>query len=442
MTEIQDERLLGMGLLLQIGRRARQAADPREVGFIAVNETKQVLSYRQGALWLQGKGVYAVSGLPESDPSAPYVQWLARVFPNWRKEQKSRATGPSELPAALGERWGEWLPAHAAVVPLRGKDGSLLGLLLFARDEEWLEGELTLLDELASIYAHALWALAGGKRRGAPRSGVFRGAFKLIPVALAVAALFYPVRLSVLAPAEVTPKDPFVVRSPLDGVIDRFYLHPNQPVRQGDLLFEYDSSALRAKMGVAAKAYEVASEEYRQSVQMALSDDKTRGEMEPRRGKMQEKEAELSYSRQMFHRLQVRAPRSGIAVFTDQSDWVGKNVSVGERVLVIADPARADMLIHLPVADAMNLELGSRVKLYLGTDPQHPVEGTLRYASFKPELNPAGYAAYRLKADFAPGATPPRLGLTGTVRIYGEKVSLGRLIFRRPITALRQRLGW
>ncbi|WP_224981931.1 efflux RND transporter periplasmic adaptor subunit [Geomonas agri] len=442
MTGGQDERLLGMGLLLQIGRRARQAATAQEVSFIAVNETKQIVNYRQGALWLQGKGVGAVSGLPEIDPSAPYVQWLNRVFANWRKEQKSRAASAAELPATLGERWGDWLPEHAAIIPLRGRDGSLIGLLLLARDDEWSEGELTLLDEIAAIYAHALWALSCRKRRGMLMGGTSGTVLKLVPMALAVAALFYPVRLSVLAPAEVTPKDAFVVRSPLEGVIDRFYLHPNQPVRQGDLLFEFDSSALRAKMGVASKAYEVASEEYRQSVQMALSDDKSRGEMEPRRGKMQEKEAELSYSRQMFHRLVVRAPKSGVAVFADQNDWVGKNVSVGERVLVIADPARAEMLIHLPVADAMDLKLGSKVKLYLGTDPQHPVDGTLRYASFKPELNPAGYAAYRLKADFATGTVPPRLGLTGTVRIYGDEVSLGHLIFRRPITALRQRLGW
>jgi hypothetical protein len=88
------------------------------------------------------------------------------------------------------------------------------------------------------------------------------------------------------------------------------------------------------------------------------------------------------------------------------------------------------------------LNIGTPVRLYLATDPQTPLSGILRYASYKPELNSAGIAAYRLKADFAPGVKSPRIGLTGTVRIYGKDVTLGYLVLRRPLTALRQRFGW
>jgi hypothetical protein len=442
MSGTINDQTLGLGILLHLTRRVRDAASAEEVGFIAVNESKQILPYRQAALWLERRGVFAVSGIPEPDPGAPYIQWLTSVFRELRSGSGCRAVTPDQLSPSLAGAWDDWLPAHAAVVPLTAGNGASLGMLLFSRDEQWQEHELALATELAAIYRHGL-APFFPKGVGQGIGTFLAGTWGRIALAgLALGALCIPVRLSVQAPAEVVPKDPFVVRSPLDGVIDRFNVRPNETVRQDQLLFEFDSTALRAKLGIASKAYEVASEEYRQSAQMALTDDKSRAEIAPKLGRMAEKGTELSYSRQLFRRLGVRAPRPGIAVFADQNDWIGKNVSIGERVLVIADPARAEMLIQLPVADAIRLDLGTPVRLYLATDPQTPLAGTLRYASYKPELNPAGFAAYRLKADFGPGVAPPRIGLTGTVRIYGEKVSLGYLIFRRPLTVLRQRLGW
>ncbi len=157
---------------------------------------------------------------------------------------------------------------------------------------------------------------------------------------------------------------------------------------------------------------------------------------------MEEKATELSFSRQLLKKTEVRAPRSGIVIFAEQSDWIGKNVSIGERVLSIADPQRVEMLIRLPVADAIEFALDNQVRLYLASDPQHPLNGVVRHVSYKPETTPAGIAAYRLKADFSNHSPVPRIGLTGTVRIYGKKVSLGYYLFRRPITAFRQRLGW
>ncbi|BCS52864.1 efflux RND transporter periplasmic adaptor subunit [Geobacter sp. SVR] len=443
MSETGDSQLLGLSILLQITRRVREAAGIEEIGFIAVNESKQLIAYRQAALWLEGKGVFAVSGIPEPDRSSPYIQWLAECFRQWRKEGGWRPIDARDLPPALSRSWEEWLPSHGVIAPLKGKTGEILGLLLLVRDEEWHENEVALLTELSAVYAHGIAAVTTG-RRMARRIGAMAvsARLKIALFLLLVGALFIPVRMSVQAPAEVVPKEPFVVRSPLDSVIDRFHVKPNQPVSAGQLLFEFDRTNLRAKHGVAAKAFQVAAEEYRQAAQSALVDDKSKVEVTPRRGRMEERATELSWSRQLLDRTEVRAPRSGIAVFGEQSDWVGKNVSVGERVLTIADPGRVEMLIRLPVADAIELGPGNPVRLYLATDPQHPLEGTVRYAAYKPEVTPAGLVAYRIKADFGPAVAPPRIGLSGTARIFGKEVSLGYFLFRRPLTALRQRIGW
>jgi hypothetical protein len=443
MIENAESQVIGLSILVQLSRRVREAVTPEEIGFIAVNESKQLLPYRQSALWLRGKGIFSVSGIPDPDRSSPYVQWLTECCKRWQTADTSSCSTPEDLIGELSRSWNEWAPFHAAIAPLQLKGGEQLGILILFREEPWHEHDLALLNELASIYAHGFAAHArqGGFWKKIRKHALATG-IKIALVVLAAASLFYPVRMSVQAPAEVVPKDPFVVRSPLDTVIDKFHVKPNQAVSEGQLLFEFDRTNLNAKHGVASKAYQVAAEEYRQAAQTALVDDKSRAEITPRRGRMEEKATELSFSRHLLDKTEVRAPRSGIVIFAEQSDWVGKGVSIGERVLTIADPNRVEMLIRLPVADAIDFELQSPVRLYLTSDPQNPLNGTLRYAAYKPEAAPSGIAAYRLKADFAAAATLPRIGLTGTARIYGKKVSLGYYIFRRPLTALRQRLGW
>ena len=55
---------------------------------------------------------------------------------------------------------------------------------------------------------------------------------------------------------------------------------------------------------------------------------------------------------------------------------------------------------------------------------------------------PGGTVGYRIRADFKGTEQVPRIGLSGVAKIYGKKVPLAYALFRRPLTALRQRLGW
>ncbi|MBN3802717.1 secretion protein HylD, partial [Paraburkholderia sp. Ac-20336] len=67
-----------LALLWQLAARARAAHSEAALGFTIVNETLSLVPYRQSAWW-RGSApgtVAAVSGLPQSDPNAPYVQWL------------------------------------------------------------------------------------------------------------------------------------------------------------------------------------------------------------------------------------------------------------------------------------------------------------------------------------------------------------------------------
>lgn len=430
--------------LLQLGQRVRAATDMQELGFVAVNETRAVLAYRQAALWLDGNAsqVAAVSGVPQVDPGAPYVQWLTRLFRTLVPVPVPRTVDAAMLPPLLAEEWGSWLPAQVLALPLPHPGDGPRGVLLLAREQPWRDEELALAGELGALLGHALFALR-------PRERLWRRGWSLLRrrklwwrVALGLlVACAIPVRLSALAPAEVSPVDPFVVRAPLDGVIDQLKVVPNQPVQAGALLFDLDATTLRSRYASARKAYEAAEEEYRQSAQQAVTDDKSKLQMAERRGDLQQKSVDLAYTADQLARVQVKAARDGVAVFADVNDWTGKAVVVGEKVLVLADPAKVELTGYLPVGDQIALRAGADVTFYPKASPFTAYRARIDSVAYKAAPTDEGILAYRVKAHFVDGADRPRLGLMGTARLYAGRVPLIYYVLRRPLATLRQWLG-
>ncbi|MDR3479840.1 MAG: HlyD family efflux transporter periplasmic adaptor subunit [Burkholderiaceae bacterium] len=452
----QDPAVRELATLLQLGRRAREAESVETIGFVAVNETRQLFEYRQAALGRVGglgqllpAQVMAVSGLPQPDPQAPYVQWLAQVFRYLDQQdipEPGAAVRPvhaADLPELLARDWASWLPEHALLLPLQGPGGHCLGNLLLVREQPWGSHEMLLGAELAHAYGHALARFVAveswqHKLRGWLQPT--RNRWKIVLVLLAVCLC--PVRLSVLAPAEVVPLDPFPIRAPLDGVIDSFHVRPSQQVKAGDPLFDLDTTVLRSRLGVAHKAFDVASEEYRQAAQMALNDEKSKLEMTLKKGSLDEKAVELDYSKELLDRVQIKAPRDGVAVFADVNEWQGRALTVGEKVLTLADPAKVELAVSLPVAEAFDLQPGAPVTLYPNGSLFTSYDGTLTSAAYRAEPTPDGVLAYRLKVRFDSGETLPRLGLMGTAKVRGGWAPLSYYVLRRPLAAARQWLGW
>ena len=70
------------------------------------------------------------------------------------------------------------------------------------------------------------------------------------------------------------------------------------------------------------------------------------------------------------------------------------------------------------------------------------LEGKLLRASYQPSLSPEGILSYKLTASYDGNAMSlPRIGLRGTAKVYGSKVTLFYYLFRKPITFVRQLVG-
>jgi hypothetical protein len=259
---------------------------------------------------------------------------------------------------------------------------------------------------------------------------------------LAIAVMFLPVRQSVLAPAEISPRNPLVVTAPIDGVIEAMHVAPNAKVVEGARLFSLDRTGLRNRATLAEKSVAVAQADFQRARQKAFSDPRSKGDVGVLGAEVAQKQAELSYTRELLARAEIVAGRSGIAIYADPSDWIGKPVRLGEKVLAIADPAALELTIWVPVGDAIGMMPGAEILFFLDTDPLNPIRARLVRAAYEAEVTPNDVLAYRAKAELAEGEPLPRIGLKGTAKVYGEEVSLFFYLMRRPIAALRRTIGY
>src|SRR5690606_39452170 len=118
-------------------------------------------------------------------------------------------------------------------------------------------------------------ALAPGRRRPS-RAGVRW--LRWAVAALLLAALFVPVRLSVLASAEIIGLDARVIAAPMDGVIESFAVEPNQAVTAGQLLFSLDATTPVNRRQVAARHPQAARADSIAAGQTASASDSSRAE--------------------------------------------------------------------------------------------------------------------------------------------------------------------
>lgn len=253
--------------------------------------------------------------------------------------------------------------------------------------------------------------------------------------------LLFPVRLTVLIPGELVPANPAIIRVPIEGVIDEFFVTPNQEVVKGQPLFKLDLTSLLSRLHVAEQEIQIATQEYRQSALQALTDAKSRGMMVPQQGKATEKKVEADYLKELLEKAKIDAPRAGIVIFDDPSEWIGKPVVAGEKIMVVATEGDVEIEGWIPVGEAIELPKNSSVTLYLNAMPFSPVSGNLRYEGHEPIQRPDGGYAYRVRASLAPGEKGPRVGLKGTAKVHGQFVPFSYWVLRRPLSSLRQFLG-
>lgn len=440
-------------LLERIGR----VPNVNELSFSLANEVWQLFPYNQAFVWVMRGDkprLHTVSGLSKLGEDSPFTAWLYRLG-RWIETRLAAGDGlealfvqVADLPDSLQDGWREWLPEFLYVLPVissapvsSGNSERLLAFVAYAIDDAPSDRTQEFATKTIAAYGDA-WARLNPAK---PSALLWRRWLGWLAVVLALASMFLPVRLSVLAPTEIVGLDAVAVNAPMEGVIESFSVSPNQSVKKGQLLYRLDDTTLRNRREIAISQLDIAQADALAAAQKSFGNQASRADLASLKGVVAEKRAELASVEESFARIEVRAPGDGVAVFTDINDWQGKPVSTGERVMLLANPAQAGLLIWLPVPDAINLDVGAQVKAYLQVAPLDPLPAALFETSYQAVPSPLGVQSYRLRAKFAgldaPQRQHVRIGLKGTAKIYGEQAALGYYLFRRPLAALRRMTG-
>jgi multidrug resistance efflux pump len=430
-----SERLFAQFLGLE--RQARAARDIDSLAYALVNDAQALFGYRHAALLIAGR-VRALTGISVVEAHAPFVAFVENAAGQLLAQQrldKPQVVAADSLNAQTQVDWQSLSTGAVFWLPLLDHQRKPYGGLWIAREQPWSNAEQALWVQLGDCYSHAWQALQPRKpwRLRWPRRKV------AIAVVAALLLLLLPVRQSVLAPAEVVPLDGQVVAAPLDGVIAEFLVKPNQAVKQGEVLVRFDATSIKAQADVAERSLQVAEAELRANAQRAFSDAESGARIDLFTARVAQKRAERDYARELLARTEVKAERDGIAVFADAQRWTGLPVQTGERLMVVADPQQAQLRIDLAVADVLAFEPGGEVALFLDSDPLHRHDARLQRLAYEAQAVAGGQLAYRLDAEFA--QAPPRIGLRGTAKLYGERGPLALYLLRRPLAALRQTVG-
>ena len=447
-------------LLLDLSRRVRHAENGLALQFILVNQTHEIAHYLIAALWIEGEGVVMQSGVTEVEKHAPFIMWLSQLGEHLSDTQdKATQIEPSMLSQTDVDEWESHLPPEALWLPILSNEKKA-GLLL-CREEGWTDQDIKTLNEWIDIWGHAwkkmhalslpgemnqigqsfkAWMTLSDGNDENFFSSLWTNKRRRFFILIFV-ILFIPIKLSVLAPAEIISSKPAIIRVPIEGVIDEFFVKPNQKVIEGQALLRLDLTSLKSRLQIAQQETQVASSEYRQGTLKSLSDPKSRTQLASQEGRAAEKKIETEYIKDLLEKAQIKSPTDGIAIFDDPSEWIGKPVAAGERVMIIANEYDIEIEAWVSINNAIELPQNAKVTFYLNTSPLSPIEGIVKSIGYEAVQRPDETYAYRLRADVTSKNLNQRIGLKGTAKVSGRYVPLAYWVFRKPLAAARQFLG-
>jgi len=437
--------------LVILQNRAHEAETAQELAIFATNQSHELSPFFQSICWhrnsLNQVQVMAVSGVSSIDPNAIIVRFmvkLVKAIQAMEGTDKSRVVGLKDVSGQLRSDWDEMMPPHCQWLPFSKDDRTEAGLLIFY-EQPINRKRQTLFEPLTTTFSHIWYSLPENRKKTKgllgriTRSGWTKWAIFFCVVAI----LAIPVRESALAPAQVVATKPAVVGSTISGIIQQIHVRPNDFVTRGDLLVSLDATEAVSGLEIAEKEYDSAQTEYLIASQRAFSSEDAKAEVALLKSRAETAELKVKQAQSLLERTRIYAARDGIAIYTDEYEFLGQTVGIGQRIMLLADVNAVELDISMPVGDTIDFRVGDNVSLFLNTDPARPVKAVLRQTSYEPRTEESGEYVFLLKATFNDPEFKGRIGWAGTAKVYSsDRVSLFMYIFRRPIASVRRFFGW
>lgn len=439
-----------MAVINRLGLKAFNAENKDALIFIILNDTIQAIRFDRAVLWdfsnKEKPKILGVSGQTGINKDAKITkQWeaLSSKINDAKVPQKFSATSFTDN----GRTWNEYTSeTHSNVVwlPIFSNEELVLGL--------WIEGfgqrfqEDAVQDNLKFLmqYLTPAYGAAWKKLYKKPFfQGMKFGKEQMALVSFAALAFLMLVRvpLRVVAPCEVVPNEPFVITAPLEGIVEKVSVEPGVMVQKGTLLYEYDKRLPLRNLNASKKQVQILEEEVKRARTLGLNDEKSLTDLSILPLKLEKEKVNLSYVEWQATQLDQRAPIGGVIMMENPDEWRGKPAKVGERIMSINDPKNTKIKIWIPEDDNIVLDPEKKIKIILNINPARSYEANLQFVANEASLSDLQIPSFVAEASWLKPPEENKIGLQGTAILYGEKVSLFYFLIRKPLAALRHKVG-
>lgn len=438
MTTDQDKEWeKSIKILANVNRltlSAIQSNSSSELIFKILNDTVAVVPYDRAILWkVEDKGtptIVGVSGQASVKENTELYQKWSENVQNIIEPEKIQLIAHPEMEKATSILW----------VPIIANQKVALGLWLERwNNKKWEHEDIEILLFLLKGYGSA-WEKFYRKysfRFFKKKPVVFLGILALIGVML------IKVPLRVVAPCEIVPKDPVVITTPLEGLVDKITVTPGELVKQGTVLFQYDSKLPMQDLKVAQKKVEISQAEVNRANSLSYTDKNAITELGIDTLKLKKDKLDLTMAEFRVSQLSVSAPITGVVMMDNPEDWHGRAVKIGEKVMILSNPDETKVRLWIPEGDNVMIDKEKPVKILLNIHPGDTLYAKLRYIADYTVVTDKQVTSFVAEADWEDPNNPDiKLGLKGSAILYGEDVTIFYWIVRKPLAYVRRFIGY
>lgn len=445
---MSEDKNIKIAKLIGLEKKTREAKTEDELNFVIVNETRQLVDYISSFLLLKSStknfNIKATSDLATVDRTSPLISYLEKIInhKDYRDTKDIQTIDLEKISKSLKIKKPKNIPNFILQVPLFSSQQGFQGFLILSKNQVFNDNEIDLLTHLANTFGHAQNSFTKNFTVNRFFKTIFGGKGFWLTAIIFIIISIIPIKMKSTAPADIVPSNPKLVTAPFDGVVKNITINNNDQVKVGDLVVLLEDLELNNEYNLAQQSLQIAEKELLRSRQSSFSDTKEKARLAELAAQVDLKKAELNSVSKRLNNSKIYSTQNGIAIVDRKSEWQGRPVSVGEKIITIANQNEIEFLIWLPVKDSLVIQKNSLVKVFLDVNPMKSLEGRLLRASYQPSLSPEGILSYKLTASYEGDKNKlPRIGLRGTAKVYGSKVSLFYYLFRKPITFMRQLIG-
>ena len=444
---MSEDKNIKIARLISLEKKTREAKSKDELNFIVVNETREIIDYTTSFLLLKSATdkfhINAISDIASIDRTAPLVTFVESVINHKTKKdlKEIESIDLEQFSKKIKKQKPKNIPQYLLCIPIFSPQRGLQGYLLLARNKNFNDNENELVQHLSRTYGHAYNTFLTNFSIKNFLKKNFTGKKRWITISVIILIFLFPVRMTSTAPVEVVAKNPFLITSPFDGVVKKIIANNNDQIKPGDLLVLLEDIDLSNEFNLAKQSLQVAEKELLRTRQSSFTDNEQKSRLAELVAQVDLKRVELKSAERKLKNSKIYSEKKGVVIVDRKSDWQGKPVAVGEKILTIADPNNIEFLIWLPVKDSIVINQDANTNIFLDINPMSSYKGNIIRSTYEPELSPEEVLSYKLISSFKGNRDTPRIGLRGTAKVYGNRTILFYYLFRKPITFIRQLIG-